>query len=181
MAKEIVKRLHSANYHASQKMVDLCWVVETYYDGELVSSEKDYGAYPVDDSGKIIDLGKTANGISLSDVLGQAGATAQANLRSAQDYAAIQEHRAEQAEELASTLQSEKDALIAENENLKLALQRLGEETKAAWAERNDLHAAALNFESELNQAKSVLAIKDATIESLQAENKLIVASKNSD
>ena len=169
MAIERTETIESINYHVNHGMVDIAWSIKLIEDGEVISQDRRNGAYPVDKHGKIIDHAKTAKGISLSDILGQAGADAQANLKAAKDDCDAHRLRAELAEENASTLLSEKEALIAENENLKLALQKLGDETKAAWSERNEIHTAALNIEAELNQAKSVLAIKDATIESLQA------------
>jgi len=169
MAKEIVRRLHSANYHVSQKMVDLCWVVETYYDGELAFSEKDYGAYPVGDNGKIVDLGSTACGLCLADILGEAGAAAQANLKAAKDDCESHRMRAELAEENAAALLADKTALTAENDALKAAFAKLLEDANAVLNEKNEIHSAAMSIEAELNQAKSVLALKDATIESLQA------------
>jgi len=169
MAKEIVKTLRSITHHLNEKMVDIAWSVDTYYDGELLASEKLCGAYPVLPNGELFDPGKTAEGVCIADLLGQAGADSQANLKAAKDDCESHRMRAELAEENAAALLADKTALTAENDALKAAFAKLLEDANAVLNEKNEIHSAAMSIEAELNQAKSVLALKDATIESLQA------------
>jgi chromosome segregation ATPase len=169
MAIERTETIESINYHVNHGMVDIAWSIKLIEDGEVISQDRRNGACPVDKHGKIIDHAKTAKGFSLSDILGQAGADAQANLKAAKDDCDSHRVRAESAEENAATLLSEKEALIAENESLRAALEKLGGEINTLAQERNSILSTGMAIEAELNQVKSVLAIKDATIESLQA------------
>jgi hypothetical protein len=134
MAKEIVKKLLGINYHLNEKMVDISWSADTYYDGELLASEKHCGAYPVMPDGELFDPGKTAEGVCLVDILGHAATDAIANFDSMkaqiESLTRLNEHFSEQVE----IKRSENESLKIENENLKIESENLKAEIETIKA-----------------------------------------------
>lgn len=73
------KILVTVEINVQSNTVNIAWANRVLKDGEVISSIPHRGAYPLDDDGEIIAPG-TDIGFKLVELLGCAGAQAQANL-----------------------------------------------------------------------------------------------------
>jgi hypothetical protein len=69
--------LSSVTIHLSQKTIDVAWQERILRDGVMISSSPKNGCYPLNENGEPDESVISELGVSIADLLGQAGADAQ--------------------------------------------------------------------------------------------------------